>query len=246
MVVVLLDFSFFCCCSTMSTGIPVAIRLDYNEGSGISHDVSPFIPKWKRLSHSVPRKEDDSSDESLVPTTRRLGYDSGALEKNSTKPPIPTHANLETISLYCLFLVSFLYFWLAAYAFRQVYHMICKRNKDNTTIEKVSRQRYLATQAATAFHAIVRFFLLILAYFTDASNTCHQPWAWGVPCLAIFQGLYLLAYIWIYWTLYMANFQIILPSLPTVTLPRHFFRRPSGRCLMKASSSSSKATIQNR
>ena len=89
---------------------------------------------------------------------RRLGYYSGALEKNSTKPPIPTHANLETISLYCLFLVSFLYFWLAAYAFRQVYHMICKRNKDNTTVEKVSRQRYLATQAATSFHAIVRLF----------------------------------------------------------------------------------------
>ena len=49
--------------------------------------------------------------------------------------------------------------------------MICKRNKDNTTVEKVARQRYLATQAATAFHAIIRFFLLILAYFTDASNT---------------------------------------------------------------------------
>ena len=94
------------------------------------------------------------------------------LQKNSTPtPPIPTHASLETISLYCLFVVSFLYFWLATYAFRQIYHMICKRNKDNTTVEKVARQRYLATQAATAFHAIIRFFLLILAYFTDASNT---------------------------------------------------------------------------
>ena len=40
----------------------------------------------------------------------RLGYDSGALEKNSTKPPIPTHANLETISLYCLFLFRFCIF----------------------------------------------------------------------------------------------------------------------------------------
>ena len=126
----------------------------------------------------------------------RLGYDSGALEKNSTKPPIPTHANLETISLYCLFLVSFLYFWLAAYAFRQVYHMICKRNKDNTTIEKVSRQRYLATQAATAFHAIVRFFLLILAYFTDASNTLSSTLSLRRAVLGdlpgfIFVGIYL-------------------------------------------------------
>ena len=74
--------------------------------------------------------------------------------------------------------------------------MICKRNKDNTTIEKVSRQRYLATQAATAFHAIVRFFLLILAYFTDASNTLSSTLSLRRAVLGdlpgfIFVGIYL-------------------------------------------------------
>jgi tRNA A-37 threonylcarbamoyl transferase component Bud32 len=82
----------------------------------------------------------------------------------------PTNMQIETVSLYCIFVVSFLYLWLTIYAIRQVFGIVCTKEKESLSSKSV-RQRYLTVQFATAFHGAVRFCLLIMAYFTDTSST---------------------------------------------------------------------------
>ena len=81
----------------------------------------------------------------------------------------PTNLQMETMSLYCLFVVSFLYLWLTIYAIRQVVGVICVSGKQSLS-SKTARQRYLGVQFGTAFHGAVRFCLLLMAYFTDTES----------------------------------------------------------------------------
>ena len=52
----------------------------------------------------------------------------------------PTNMQIETVSLYCIFVVSFLYLWLTIYAIRQVFGIVCTKEKESLSSKSV-RQR---------------------------------------------------------------------------------------------------------
>ena len=59
----------------------------------------------------------------------------------------PTNMQIETVSLYCIFVVSFLYLWLTMYAIRQVFGIVCTKAKESLSSKSVWQR----PKASTSF-----------------------------------------------------------------------------------------------
>ena len=97
------------------------------------------------------------------------------LAPNGSHAPAPgmTPARTPDSSLYCLFAVSLFYFWLSLMALKQasVSLGICSYTPRQVKRSGLRSEMYLPFFFGIFAHGTIRWVLLVLAYFTDASSS---------------------------------------------------------------------------